>query len=118
MITQLLLVGVIAGIIGGMYGGGGFVIVPAMTFLVGISQKSATGLSLGVQLFSILGAVVYYREGYLSIKYAIFVAVGMILGNFLGASLATQSFVSDTFIKKTYGLFLLFAAVKYLFLRS
>ncbi|SRR5579883_223486 len=117
MITQLLMIGLIAGIVGGMYGGGGFVIVPAMTFFMGVSQKSAIGLSLGVQLFSLLGAYVYYKQGNLSIKYALLVAVGMIFGNLFGATFVNQSFVSDWMIKKSYGGFLLFAAIKYLFLR-
>jgi len=116
MITSLVLIGLFAGIIGGLYGGGGFVIVPAMSFFIGASQKSATGISLMVQLFSLLGAFVYYSKGYVNVKYSVLIAIGMILGNFLGASLATQSFMSDLIIKKSYGFFLLFAAIKYLFL--
>ena len=45
-IIQLLVIGLVAGIAGGMFGiGGGAIMVPAMVLLMGMDQKFATGTS-------------------------------------------------------------------------
>lgn len=65
LVLQLLLIGLIAGIAGGMFGiGGGAIMVPAMVLLLGMDQKFATGTSLAAQILPIglLGAGVYYSN--------------------------------------------------------
>jgi uncharacterized protein len=118
MIWQVLLVGLVAGIAGGMFGiGGGAIMVPAMVLLLGMSQKFATGTSLVAQILpiGILAAIVYYREGNANIKQGLLLAVGLILGNLLGALFANQKGVSDEMMKKMYGVFLLLIGARYLF---
>ncbi|SRR5579883_231243 len=120
IIVQLFLAGLVAGILGGMFGiGGGLIIIPIMTFLLGMSQKAAIGTSLAAQLLPIgaLAVVVYYKEGHLSIKYALLLALGMVLGNLFGASFTNQNFISDIFMKRSYGILMIIVGFKYLFLK-
>lgn len=117
LLIQLLLIGLVAGIAGGMFGiGGGAIMVPAMVILLGLDQKFATGTSLAAQVLpiGILGAVVYYRSGNLNLKYAALIAAGLVVGNLLGALFANQPFVSGEAIKKAYGVFLIIVAIRYL----
>lgn len=117
LIFQLLLIGLAAGIAGGMFGiGGGAIMVPAMVLLLGMGQKFATGTSIAAQIFpiGILGAIVYFREGNMDIKQAIYLAVGLIVGNLLGALFANQPFISNDLMKKMYGAFLLVIGARYL----
>jgi uncharacterized membrane protein YfcA len=65
----------------------------------------------------ILAAIVYYRNGNVNIKYAVFIAAGLIVGNFFGALFANQPFISSALIKKLYGIFLLAIGCRYLFFR-
>jgi uncharacterized protein len=85
--------------------------------LLGMSQKFATGTSLVAQILpiGILAAIVYYREGNANIKQGLLLAVGLILGNLLGALFANQKGVSDEMMKKMYGVFLLLIGARYLF---
>ncbi|HYW20623.1 MAG TPA: TSUP family transporter [Nodularia sp. (in: cyanobacteria)] len=117
IVIQMLVIGLVAGVAGGMFGiGGGAIMVPAMVLLAGLDQKFATGTSIAAQILpiGILGAGVYYRNGNISIKYAAMIAVGLIIGNLFGALFANQPFISSEMIKKLYGIFLLLLGLRYL----
>ncbi|MDF5713366.1 MAG: sulfite exporter TauE/SafE family protein [Rhizonema sp. PD38] len=114
---QLLLVGLVAGVAGGMFGiGGGAIMVPAMVLLMGMDQKFATGTSVAAQILpiGILGAIVYYHNGKLNPIYALLIAIGLVVGNLFGALFANQSFISSQTMKKLYGIFLLLIGLRYL----
>ncbi len=120
ILIQLLLIGLVAGVAGGMFGiGGGAIIVPAMVLLLSLDQKFATGTSLAAQILpiGILAAAVYYRNGNVNIKYALMIAVGLIVGNLFGALFASQPFISSETMKKLYGIFLLLIGFRYLLVR-
>ncbi|XWK90634.1 MAG: TSUP family transporter [Phormidium sp.] len=120
VLFQLLLIGLAAGVAGGMFGiGGGAIMVPAMVLLMGMDQKFATGTSIAAQILpiGILGAIVYHREGNLNIKHALLIAAGLVVGNLFGAIFANQPFISSALMKKLYGIFLLLIGFRYLFFR-
>lgn len=120
IVLQLLAIGLLAGVAGGMFGiGGGAIMVPAMVLLLGMDQKFATGTSVAAQILpiGILAAIVYQRNGNLNIKYAIFIAIGLIIGNLFGALFANQPYISSETMKKLYGIFLLIIGFRYLFVR-
>jgi uncharacterized protein len=117
IVIQMLLIGLVAGVAGGMFGiGGGAIMVPAMVLLLGIDQKFATGTSIAAQILpiGILGAAVYYRSGNLNIKHALLIALGLVVGNLFGALFANQPFISSETMKKLYGIFLLLLGARYL----
>ncbi len=120
VIIQLLVIGLVAGIAGGMFGiGGGAIMVPAMVLLMGMDQKFATGTSLAAQILpiGILGAAVYYKNGNLNVRDAILIAAGLLVGNLIGALFANQPFITSEMMKKLYGLFLLVIGFRYLLFR-
>lgn len=120
VLIQLLIVGLVAGVAGGMFGiGGGAIMVPAMVLVMGMEQKFATGTSIAAQILpiGILAAIVYQRSGNLNFKYAILIAIGLVIGNFFGALFANQPFISGETMKKLYGAFLLVIGFRYLFFR-
>ncbi|HEY9675441.1 MAG TPA: sulfite exporter TauE/SafE family protein [Waterburya sp.] len=120
LLIQLLIIGLVAGVAGGMFGiGGGAIMVPAMVLLMGLDQKFATGTSIAAQILpiGILAAIVYYREGNLNFKYAVLIAVGLIIGNYFGALFANQPYITSEMMKKLYGIFLLLIGARYLFFR-
>lgn len=120
LVFQLLLIGLVAGIAGGLFGiGGGAIMVPAMVLLLGMDQKFATGTSLASQILPIglLGAGVYYRNNNLSIRDALLIAAGLLIGNLLGALFANQPYITSELMKKLYGLFLLAIGFRYVLFR-
>lgn len=112
----LLIVGLGAGVISGMFGvGGGIVIVPALVGLLHFDQKLAVGTSLGALLLPVgLGAVIeYHNAGLLDLGVAIAVALGLLFGALAGARIALS--LPSTTIKRLYGIFLLFVGLRFLF---
>ena len=71
VIIVLLLIGLAAGILGGLVGvGGGIIIVPSLIYFLGFTQKEAQGTSLGILLLpvGILGVLQFYKAGYVDLR--------------------------------------------------
>lgn len=103
--------GVLAGILSGLFGiGGGIVIVPALVLLAGFAPVTATGTSLAALVLpvGILGAWEYYKKGHLNIPAALFVALGLFAGAWIGAKLAQQ--LSPTQLKRAFAVLLVVVA--------
>ena len=114
-IFYLILIGIAAGFLGGMVGiGGGVIIVPALVLLLGITQHNAQGISLAMMLFpvGILGVINYYKKGYVDFRYAALIAVGFLLGSYLGSKFSL-SLPQET-VKKIFAIIMIVLAVRML----
>jgi uncharacterized protein len=112
----VLIIGSIAGVFAGMFGiGGGLVIVPALVTFLHFDQKRAVGTSLAALLLpSSLPAVIqYYQAGDLNLGVAALVAGGLLFGALAGARIALG--LPTTTVKRLYGIFLLFMAIRFIF---
>jgi len=109
----LLLIGLAAGIFGGMVGlGGGVIMIPAMIYLLGLSQIEAQGTSLAVMIppVGILAVMNYYKSGQLNLKYALIIAIAFTIGGFFGSKIALNIPVST--VKKIFGFALIAIALR------
>ena len=112
----LLLIGIGAGILSGVIGiGGGIVIVPALVYFIGFSQKTAQGTSLAILLLPIglLGVLQFYKAGYVDIKVTAVIALAFFLGSYFGSRIALT--VSQEILKKCFAVLLLVIGIKMLF---
>ncbi len=113
--VYLLAIGLVAGILGGMFGiGGGLVIVPALIFLLKMKQFDALGTSLAALIppVGLLGAFEYYQNGHMNMKYAILLAAGLFIGFYFGAKI-TLGLSPDT-ARRAYAIFLVLVAARML----
>jgi uncharacterized membrane protein YfcA len=111
----LLAIGLIAGVFAGMFGiGGGLIIVPALIYLFNFKALEATGTSLAALIppVGLLGAYEYYRNGYINVVWAALIAAGIFVGAYFGARIVIS--MPPTLLKRIYGGFLLFIAVRML----
>jgi uncharacterized membrane protein YfcA len=100
----------------GMVGiGGGIIMVPALVYFLAFSQKNAQGTSLGLFLFpvGILGVLQYYKQGHVDFKIVAFVAIGFLLGSFLGSKISLS--MSDDKVKRFFAIVIMLVAIKMLF---
>ena len=112
----LIMIGLVAGMLGGMVGvGGGIVIVPALIFFLGFSQKMAQGTSLGILLLPVglLGVFQFYKEGYVDMRVVLIISAGFFLGSYLGSKIALS--LSQEAVKKMFAILLIVVAIKMLF---
>lgn len=111
MIFVFIAIGLGAGILSGLFGiGGGLVIVPALIFIARLPPIAATGTSLGALLLPVgaLGAWEYYKRGDLNIPAALFIALGLLFGAWIGARFAHH--LTPIELKRAFAVFLVIVA--------
>ncbi len=115
-LLMLILIGLVAGILGGLLGiGGGIIMIPAMVFLLGFSQHQAIGTSLAVMLppIGVFAAYNYYQGGYVNIKYALIIAFAFMAGSWLSSKFSMS--VPEGTLKKIFSVLLVLVAIKMFF---
>ena len=102
------LIGLVTGVFSGIFGiGGGLIMVPVLTLLLGFAQKAAQGISLAVIIpVSISGALIHNAHGNIRWGVAFWLAVGGVLGGLVGAHLAVVR-IPDAELKGMFGLLML-----------
>ena len=106
----VFLISGLAGFLGALTGlGGGVVITPALTLLLGVNLRYAIGASLVSVIATSSGAAVaYVREGYSNVRIGMLLEIGTSLGAVIGAALA--GYVPTGALAIVFGLVLLHSA--------
>ncbi len=116
MLVIILAIGIITGIVAGMFGiGGAIIMVPALIFIMGFSQHMAQGTSLAVMLppIGIIAAINYWKVGQVNIKVALILAAAFMVGSYFGSKFALN--IPQNVLKKLFGVLLLLVALKMFF---
>ena len=114
-VAKMLVLGVSAGILSGMFGiGGGLVIVPVLILLLGFDPKTAVGTSLFALLLptGLLGVLEYWRRGEMKPIDGFLIALGLFSGAYFGARLTAS--MSASTMKRAYAVFLIVVAIYFL----
>ena len=112
----VLAIGLAAGLLSGVFGiGGGVIIVPALIYMAGFRQHSATGTSLAVLLPPIgIGAMwEYYRHGNVDLRVAMIMAAAVFAGGWIGALVANR--VAGPYLRLAFGLFVVVLGVSLIY---
>jgi len=101
---RVLFDGFFVGGLTGMVGvGGGFLIVPALTLLVGLPMQGAIGTSLLIIVMNALaGLGGYSQHATLDLSLTLWVAAGALVGSCIGASLS--GLINPRWLKRGFGL--------------
>jgi hypothetical protein len=113
VIGVYVVLGLLAGILSGLFGiGGGVIMVIGMVSLMKLPFPTATGTSLAAMLLPVgaLGALEYYRRGHVDVRAALLLAVGLTLGAWVGARLAQQA--APATVQRLFAVFLLIIAAR------
>lgn len=106
-----LLVGLVAGLFGGLVGlGGGVIMIPLMVRFFKFNQHQAHGTSLMALIFTGLsGALTYYLNGSVDFKAAALLAAAAIFTARFGAVYANA--LPEWQLKRAFGFFLIFVSL-------
>lgn len=110
--ASIIAIGLATGILSGLLGvGGGFIMVPAMVYLLGMSQHQAHGTSLAAMIFIVLlSAISYSVNGYMNWAVAIELAIGGVLGAMVGARICNR--IGAKHLRRYFGMLLIMVAAK------
>jgi len=118
-ITQLLIlivVGILSGMLAGIFGvGGAIIVIPALVFILGLSQHDAQGTSLAFMLppVGILATWNYWKAGHVNWKMALVLSLTFVVGAYLGSHFSIN--ISDKLLRRMFGVLMLVIAVKMIF---
>ena len=117
-VVLLILIGITAGMLSGFIGiGGGIIIVPALIYLVGLTQLQAQGTSLALMLppIGILAFMQYYKSADVDIDLKVvgIIAATFIVGGYFGAKLALK--INENIVKIIFGGIMILIAIKLIF---
>jgi uncharacterized membrane protein YfcA len=109
-----ILIGLAGGLIGGLMGvGGGIIMIPLLTWY-GLGQKRAQGTSLTATVpLALVGAIIYSREPNFDYHAAIPLAIGGVVGAYIGAGVVRR--FSNRILFKLFGLLLILLAARHAF---
>ena len=112
----LILIGLLSGLLSGIFGiGGAIIVIPALIFIIGLSQHEAQGTSLAFMLppVGILATWNYYKEGYVNWKVALVLSLTFVIGAYLGSKFSIN--ISDRTLRRLFGGLMILIAIKMIF---
>lgn len=118
-VTQLIIlmiIGILSGLLAGVFGvGGAIIVIPALVFILGLSQHDAQGTSLAFMLppVGILATWNYWKAGHVNWKFALVLSLTFVVGAYLGSQLSVN--ISDKILRRIFGVLLIIMALKMIF---
>ena len=112
----LILIGIVSGILAGVFGiGGAIIVIPALVFILGLSQHEAQGTSLAFMLppVGILATWNYWKAGHVNWKIALILSLTFVVGAYFGSQFSVN--IPDRTLRKIFGVLLFIMAVKMIF---
>ncbi|HAJ77589.1 MAG TPA: sulfite exporter TauE/SafE family protein [Clostridiales bacterium] len=122
METKINKKAIIAGLIGGLFvgflngffgGGGGMVVVPLLSLILGLEEKKAHATAiLTILPISIASAVIYLINGSVNFGDLGLTTIGFVIGGFVGALLLKKA--NNTVLRVIFCLIMIAAGIKIL----
>jgi len=112
----LIIIGLISGILSGVFGiGGAIIVIPALIFILGLSQHEAQGTSLAFMIppVGILAAWNYWKAGHVNWKFALVLSLTFIVGAYLGSQFSLN--IPDRTLRRFFGVLMILMAAKLIF---
>ncbi len=112
----LIILGVCAGILSGLFGiGGGIVLVPSLIFFLKFEPQAAVGTSLMAMLLPVgaMGVWQYFQAGKITpdhLKFGGLIAAGIFVGAWLGARIAVN--LPAQALQRGFAILLVVAAIR------
>ena len=114
---------VLIGIIGGLFvgflsgffgGGGGMIVVPLLTFALGLSEKESHATAiLTILPISIASSIVYIASGNINFLQLLYASIGFVAGGIIGAVLLKK--LNNKILRIIFALIMIIAGAKMVF---
>lgn len=111
---KIALIGIVSGIISGLFAsGGGLILVPIYTYLMKLDEKQARATSLFCILpMVVVTAILYSKNNFIDWNIGIKCAIGGVVGGLIGSKLLNT--IPTKYLKISFILFLLYAGIRML----
>lgn len=109
---KLISIGLVTGLINGLFGsGGGTIVVPALVFLLGIDDYKAHATAISIILpLSIVSTIIYFTNSSIPFKVVLPVTIGGVVGSYIGAK--TLNKIPVNVLRKIFGGVIIYTAIR------
>lgn len=109
---KLLALGLVTGLINGVFGsGGGTIIVPALVLFLGLEDHKAHATAISIILpLSIISTIIYFFNNTIPFKTALMVMAGGLVGSYIGAKMLNK--VPKQVLRKLFGSVIIYTAIR------
>lgn len=116
MIIILLTIGLITGIINGLFGaGGGMLIVPSLIYLVHLDEHKAHATAITIILpLCLVSTYIYFKNDLINFNIALYVSIGSVAGGYCGAKLLNH--VPNNLLRKAFSLLIIYISLRLIIL--
>jgi len=112
----LIIIGLVSGMLSGIFGiGGAIIVIPALIFILGLTQHQAQGTSLAFMIppVGILAAWNYWKAGHVNWKFALILSLTFVVGAYLGSQFSLN--IPDRTLRRLFGVLMILMAFKLIF---
>ena len=111
---KLAIIGLISGVINGLFGsGGGMIVVPALIFIMGTEDHKAHATAILIILpLTLMSSYMYLSSNAVDWSILWKVTAGGIAGGFAGAKLLGK--ISQKWLRRVFGMFIIAGAIRML----
>lgn len=112
-VVQLLLLGLITGLLSGIMGlGGGFIMVPGIMWIMSVTPYQAVGSTLLAMFpIALLGGSIKLQQGFVNLPVGLLLGMGTIVGAQLGVKISPR--VKPLLFKSVFALLFLYLFLNY-----
>lgn len=109
---KLIGIGVVAGLINGLFGsGGGTIVVPSLVFLLKLKDYKAHATAIPIILpLSIISVIVYLFNNKVPFDVALYVVIGGLAGSYVGAKFLNK--IPVKYLRKIFGSVIIYSAIR------
>ena len=109
---KLLSLGLITGLINGVFGsGGGMIIVPSLILFLGLKDYKAHATAISIILpLSIISTIIYLLNNTIPLKLSFFVMIGGLAGSYIGAKILNK--IPTKILSKIFGSVIIYTAIR------
>lgn len=109
---KLLALGLVTGLINGVFGsGGGTIIVPALVLFIGLEDHIAHATAISIILpLSIISTIIYFFNNTIPLKTSLLVMAGGLVGSYIGAKILNK--IPKQVLRKLFGSVIIYTAIR------
>lgn len=110
--VKLIVIGIITGLINGLFGsGGGIIVVSSLVFIIGLEDHKAHATAISIVLpLTIISTGIYLFKNSIPMKLSLYVMTGGIIGSYIGARILNK--IPINILRKIFGGVIFYTGVR------
>lgn len=109
---MVYVIGLFGGFVSGFFGaGGGLILLPAMVNILKVDEYKARGTTLAsIFIATLIASIFYMKNNYFDMSLSIKLAIGGVVGGFLGAKITNK--IPKNILTIVFNIFLLYVSIR------